>query len=208
MNYLIVELPVNVTIQVSKYVSLTLLSINEAFVKMLICKAILTWWVMLLIPRCLSLPYKIISPYLQVFYPVWAWVSSRCRSRFPTGPTSTTMTPDICNKTLLIMRLLFILPNCLLNIIFSNALMSIPIPKKIMISYTSVKYLPWHLKFVIRHCLLWDCFSHCQIACITPSSANVTETVNTLRYASRAKRIKTKPTVKLASYHLICLLVS
>ncbi|BFZ04439.1 hypothetical protein BsWGS_07478 [Bradybaena similaris] len=35
------------------------------------------------------------------------------------------------------------------------------------------------------------------IACITPSSANVTETVNTLRYASRAKRIKTKPTVKL-----------
>ncbi|CAG5120016.1 unnamed protein product, partial [Candidula unifasciata] len=35
------------------------------------------------------------------------------------------------------------------------------------------------------------------IACITPSAANVTETVNTLRYASRAKRIKTKPTVKM-----------
>ncbi|XP_025090742.1 kinesin-like protein KIF12 isoform X2 [Pomacea canaliculata] len=35
------------------------------------------------------------------------------------------------------------------------------------------------------------------IACITPSSANITETMNTLRYASRAKKIKTKPTVKM-----------
>ncbi|XP_059144272.1 uncharacterized protein LOC131931478 [Physella acuta] len=35
------------------------------------------------------------------------------------------------------------------------------------------------------------------IACITPSSSNVTETLNTLRYASRAKKIKTKPTVKM-----------
>ncbi|CAL1543571.1 unnamed protein product [Lymnaea stagnalis] len=35
------------------------------------------------------------------------------------------------------------------------------------------------------------------IACITPSSSNVTETLNTLRYASRAKRIKTKPTIKM-----------
>ncbi|GFO08636.1 kinesin-like protein [Plakobranchus ocellatus] len=35
------------------------------------------------------------------------------------------------------------------------------------------------------------------IACITPSSSNVTETLNTLRYASRAKKIKSKPTVKM-----------
>ncbi|XP_076434848.1 kinesin-like protein KIF12 [Babylonia areolata] len=36
------------------------------------------------------------------------------------------------------------------------------------------------------------------IACITPSSANITETMNTLRYASRAKKIKSsKPTVKM-----------
>ncbi|XP_067673058.1 uncharacterized protein [Haliotis asinina] len=35
------------------------------------------------------------------------------------------------------------------------------------------------------------------ITCITPSSCNVAETMNTLRYASRAKKIKTKPTVKM-----------
>ncbi|KAL8613977.1 hypothetical protein ACOMHN_023212 [Nucella lapillus] len=36
------------------------------------------------------------------------------------------------------------------------------------------------------------------IACITPSSSNITETMNTLRYASRAKNIKgSKPTVKM-----------
>ncbi|KAK7087618.1 hypothetical protein V1264_021644 [Littorina saxatilis] len=35
------------------------------------------------------------------------------------------------------------------------------------------------------------------IACITPSSSNITETMNTLRYASRAKKIKSKPTVKM-----------
>ncbi|KAK0054118.1 kinesin-like protein KIF12, partial [Biomphalaria pfeifferi] len=35
------------------------------------------------------------------------------------------------------------------------------------------------------------------IACITPASSNVTETMNTLRYASRAKKIKTKPTIKM-----------
>ncbi|RUS77782.1 hypothetical protein EGW08_014446, partial [Elysia chlorotica] len=35
------------------------------------------------------------------------------------------------------------------------------------------------------------------IACITPSSSNATETLNTLRYASRAKKIKSKPTVKM-----------
>ncbi|XP_055957689.1 kinesin-like protein KIF12 [Patella vulgata] len=35
------------------------------------------------------------------------------------------------------------------------------------------------------------------IACITPSSHNAAETLNTLRYASRAKKIKTKPIVKM-----------
>ncbi|XP_041349657.1 kinesin-like protein KIF12 isoform X4 [Gigantopelta aegis] len=35
------------------------------------------------------------------------------------------------------------------------------------------------------------------ITCITPSSYNVTETMNTLRYASRAKKIKTKPAIKM-----------
>ncbi|XP_062588015.1 kinesin-like protein KIF12 isoform X2 [Saccostrea cucullata] len=35
------------------------------------------------------------------------------------------------------------------------------------------------------------------IACVTPSSHHVHETINTLRYASRAKKIKTKPIVKM-----------
>ncbi|KAL5015949.1 hypothetical protein ScPMuIL_005538 [Solemya velum] len=35
------------------------------------------------------------------------------------------------------------------------------------------------------------------VACITPSSHQVSETMNTLRYASRAKKIKTKPVVKM-----------
>ncbi|KAH9525236.1 Kinesin- protein 12 [Bulinus truncatus] len=38
------------------------------------------------------------------------------------------------------------------------------------------------------------------IACITPASSNVTETMNTLRYASRAKKIKTKPTIKMLDF--------
>ncbi|XP_061516746.1 kinesin-like protein KIF12 isoform X1 [Anopheles gambiae] len=33
------------------------------------------------------------------------------------------------------------------------------------------------------------------IACISPAQSNVTETVNTLRYAARAKRIRTKPII-------------
>ncbi|XP_023215681.1 kinesin-like protein KIF12 isoform X2 [Centruroides sculpturatus] len=35
------------------------------------------------------------------------------------------------------------------------------------------------------------------IACISPSRANTSETLNTLRYASRAKRIKTKPIIRM-----------
>ncbi|XP_056020709.1 uncharacterized protein LOC125672587 isoform X4 [Ostrea edulis] len=35
------------------------------------------------------------------------------------------------------------------------------------------------------------------IACVTPSSHHIHETINTLRYASRAKKIKTKPIVKM-----------
>ena len=40
-------------------------------------------------------------------------------------------------------------------------------------------------------------FFFLQIACVTPSSHHVHETINTLRYASRAKKIKTKPIVKM-----------
>lgn len=43
--------------------------------------------------------------------------------------------------------------------------------------------------------ILMFCFV--QIACVTPSSHHVHETINTLRYASRAKKIKTKPIVKM-----------
>ncbi|KAH7959505.1 hypothetical protein HPB49_011552 [Dermacentor silvarum] len=35
------------------------------------------------------------------------------------------------------------------------------------------------------------------IACVSPSSSNAHETINTLRYASRAKRVKTKPMVRM-----------
>ncbi|XP_033747896.1 kinesin-like protein KIF12 isoform X6 [Pecten maximus] len=35
------------------------------------------------------------------------------------------------------------------------------------------------------------------IACITPSSHHISETMNTLRYASRAKKIRTKPLIKM-----------
>ncbi|XP_048478462.1 kinesin-like protein KIF12 isoform X1 [Plutella xylostella] len=35
------------------------------------------------------------------------------------------------------------------------------------------------------------------IACIAPTKTNLSETINTLRYASRAKKIKTKPIVKM-----------
>ncbi len=39
--------------------------------------------------------------------------------------------------------------------------------------------------------------SEFQIACVSPSSLNSGESLNTLRYANRAKRIKTKPVVKM-----------
>lgn len=35
-----------------------------------------------------------------------------------------------------------------------------------------------------------------QIACISPATMNLQETMNTLRYASRAKRIKNRPVAK------------
>ncbi|XP_063825970.1 kinesin-like protein KIF12 [Ostrinia nubilalis] len=35
------------------------------------------------------------------------------------------------------------------------------------------------------------------IACIAPTRSNISETINTLRYASRAKKIKSKPIVKM-----------
>ena len=43
--------------------------------------------------------------------------------------------------------------------------------------------------------------AHCpfQIACVSPSSTNCGESLNTLRYANRAKRIKSKPVVKMVS---------
>lgn len=34
-----------------------------------------------------------------------------------------------------------------------------------------------------------------QIACISPARSNITETLNTLRYAARAKKIRTKPII-------------
>lgn len=36
---------------------------------------------------------------------------------------------------------------------------------------------------------------HFQIACISPAKSNLCETINTLRYAARAKKIKTKPLI-------------
>lgn len=34
----------------------------------------------------------------------------------------------------------------------------------------------------------------CMIACISPAASNYEETINTLKYASRAREIKNKPT--------------
>lgn len=42
----------------------------------------------------------------------------------------------------------------------------------------------------------------CQIACISPAKSNMSETLNTLRYAARAKRIKTKPVVVMVSFQI------
>ena len=36
-----------------------------------------------------------------------------------------------------------------------------------------------------------------QIACVSPSAFNGAESMNTLRYANRAKKIKSKPVVKM-----------
>lgn len=47
-----------------------------------------------------------------------------------------------------------------------------------------------------------------QIACVSPSRANLPETINTLRYASRAKKIKTKPMVRMVRNKLWKLLKS
>lgn len=35
------------------------------------------------------------------------------------------------------------------------------------------------------------------IACVSPADSNLEETLNTLRYADRARKIKNKPTVNL-----------
>ena len=45
-------------------------------------------------------------------------------------------------------------------------------------------------------------YSIFQICCITPSSHHASETMNTLRYASRAKKIRTKPVIKMVSWIL------
>ncbi|KAH8040109.1 hypothetical protein HPB51_009365 [Rhipicephalus microplus] len=37
------------------------------------------------------------------------------------------------------------------------------------------------------------------IACVSPSASNAHETINTLRYASRAKKVKTKPMIRMTS---------
>ena len=42
---------------------------------------------------------------------------------------------------------------------------------------------------------LFKIFYFPQIACVSPARSNLSETVNTLRYAARAKKIKTKPVV-------------
>ena len=38
-----------------------------------------------------------------------------------------------------------------------------------------------------------------QVACVSPALSNLSETSNTLRYAARAKKIKTKPIVVMVS---------
>ena len=45
-------------------------------------------------------------------------------------------------------------------------------------------------------------YSKFQIACVSPARSNLSETSNTLRYAARAKRIKTKPIVVMVSFYL------
>lgn len=70
-------------------------------------------------------------------------------------------------------------------------------PRPFHKSHTYIVYtrtLMWALDLKRQVCCRW-----LQIACITPSSTNTTETMNTLRYASRAKKIKSKPTVKMVS---------
>ena len=58
-------------------------------------------------------------------------------------------------------------------------------PKTRRCVYASITY--------VLACLLTGVWR--QIACISPSSFNSAETMNTLRYATRAKRMKTKPVV-------------
>ena len=41
-----------------------------------------------------------------------------------------------------------------------------------------------------------------QIACVSPAKSNYSESSNTLRYAARAKRIKTKPIVVMVGDRL------
>ena len=49
-----------------------------------------------------------------------------------------------------------------------------------------------------------------QIACVSPAKSNLSETSNTLRYAARAKKIKTKPVIVMVSiscnllYYFLC----
>ncbi|CAN8017013.1 unnamed protein product, partial [Ixodes persulcatus] len=43
------------------------------------------------------------------------------------------------------------------------------------------------------------------VACVSPSASNAPETINTLRYASRAKRVKTKPMVRMDPRELLIL---
>lgn len=38
-----------------------------------------------------------------------------------------------------------------------------------------------------------------QIACVSPARSNASETISTLRYAARAKKIKTKPVIVMVS---------
>ncbi|XP_075744834.1 kinesin-like protein KIF12 isoform X2 [Rhipicephalus microplus] len=43
------------------------------------------------------------------------------------------------------------------------------------------------------------------IACVSPSASNAHETINTLRYASRAKKVKTKPMIRMDPRELLIL---
>lgn len=44
-------------------------------------------------------------------------------------------------------------------------------------------------------------FNDIQIACISPARSNLSETLNTLRYAARAKHIRNKPVVVMVRTH-------